>query len=188
MPCCHYPLAAGRLCSVNLVSTCINYYQLLSTSIILYLTQPPAMTRAWQSLCQGPQKLWSQVLPNGKFAMENPLYGEFHEALCQYKLISTSCWSNEKWRLVICRQQSEAFFSVWAGHDIIVRPFITLQPPAQGAVLLPLFNNMFAGAAVKPLWRGYRACAPHKFLCCSCAPSGPTGWPCALGPAPVVHR
>ena len=119
---------------------------------ILYLTQPPAMTRARQCLCRRPQKLWSE-LSIAKW--ENPVFREFLEALCRYKLIPTSCWPNlAPWKMqLVIFWQSSAFFPAWAGHDIVVRHFIPLQPPTPGAVLLPLFNDIFAGAASKPSWR-----------------------------------
>ena len=154
------------------------------------------MTRDRQRLCRRPQKLWSE---SSIAKWENPLSREFLEALCRYNLIPTSCWPHEKWRLVIFRQ-SWAFFSVWAGHDIMVRPFIALQPPTPGAALLHLSNDIFAGAASKPSWRAGAAPAQPKNSCatralhlrpifnCPVRPSGPTGGPCTPGLAPVGHR
>ena len=65
----------------------------------------------------------------------------------------TTCYFQGKFRL------SQAFFSVRLTEstrleqDFMVRPFITLQSPDPDAAPLLSFNDMFAGAAAKPLWR-----------------------------------
>ena len=68
----------------------------------------------------------------------------------------------------------------------MARPFIALQSPAPGAELLPLFNEIFAGAdnaAAQTLWMAGAAPAqptiPATLVCsiCNCqdSPSGPAG-------------
>ena len=153
---------------------------------ILYLTQPRAMTRDRQCLCRRPQKLWSE---SSIAKWENPLFREFHEALCRYNLIPTSFLKND----VLLFSGNLGRFSLFErGHDIMVRPFIALQPPTP---LLPLFNDIFAGA-----WWAGAAPAQPKNSCaaralhlrpifnCPVRPSGPTGGPCTPGLAPVGHR
>ena len=58
---------------------------------------------------------------------------------------------------------SSVFSPGQAGHDIMVRLFIMLQPLALGAAPLPLFNYLFAGAAAQRLWWAGAACAPHSY-------------------------
>ena len=49
-------------------------------------------------------------------------------------------------------------------------PFVAVQPPAPGDANLPLFNVVFAGATVKPLWPAGTAQAHPINSCAARAP------------------
>ena len=67
-------------------------------------------------------------------------------------------------------QAISGVFFVWAGHNMMVRPFVALQPPAQGAALLPCSTTSLLVRRQTALAGGRRAGAAHKFLRRSCAP------------------
>ena len=65
------------------------------------------------------------------------------------------------WKRTSCYFQAiSGFFLRSSGARRYGEPFTALQPAMPGAALLPLFNDMFAGAAAKPLWRASAAPTP----------------------------
>ena len=154
---------------------------------ILYLTQPPGMTRARQCMCRKPQKLRGPASPNWK----NPSSGNF------LRLYVGTTWfqplvapmKNDVLLLsgnLGCFSPFERGTTLWWGTTsrcssrrralrfyLCSTTSLLMQPPHRWTAL--------AG--------GYRAGTARKFLLRSCnSPCGPTCRPCAPGPAPVGHR
>ena len=90
--------------------------------------------------------------------MDNPIFKEFHSALCQSILDSNGQLSTLTCDAMLFSGNLGRFDPGRAGHNIMVRPFFAFAQPGAGATPLPLFNEMHAHVYFK-IWSGANSMA-----------------------------